>query len=85
MSINESQKSIVDGQFDEEIQNVFDPYKLVIVFKKSLIAMGLISIVTLLGVVIFIRYAKPIYESTSTIKPSKNTNRTNLRACLAMV
>lgn len=76
MSINESQKSIVDGQFDEEIQNVFDPYKLVIVFKKSLIAMGLISIVTLLGVVIFIRYAKPIYESTSTIK-LENTNRTN--------
>lgn len=76
MSINESQKSIVDGQFDEEVQNILDPYKLLIVFKKSLLAMCLISIITILGVIIFIRYAKPVYESHSTIK-LENTNRTN--------
>ena len=79
MSIHESQKSFPDnsfGQYEEEVQNILDPYKLLIVFKKSFIAMALIGVFTLMGVIIFIRYAKPVYESSSTIK-LENNNRTN--------
>ncbi len=79
MSIHESQKSFSDnsfGQYEEEVQNILDPYKLLIVFKKSFIAMALIGVFTLMGVIIFIRYAKPVYESSSTIK-LENNNRTN--------
>ncbi|MGN6646777.1 MAG: polysaccharide biosynthesis tyrosine autokinase [Cytophaga sp.] len=79
MSIHESQKPFSDnsfGQYEEEVQNILDPYKLLIVFKKSLIAMALIGVFTLMGVIVFIRYAKPVYESSSTIK-LENNNRTN--------
>ncbi len=64
------------GQYEEEVQNILDPYKLLIVFKKSFLAMALISILTFAGAIIFIRYAKPVYESNAIIK-LENENRTN--------
>jgi capsular exopolysaccharide synthesis family protein len=64
------------GQFEEEVQNILDPYKLLIVFKRSFIAMALIFLVTMSFVFLFIRYAKPIYESNALIK-LENSNRTN--------
>jgi len=77
--MSEEQKPITTnqfGQYEEEVQNILDPYKLLIVFKKSLFAMALIFAFTLVGVLIFIRYAKPVYESSATIK-LENDNRTN--------
>lgn len=79
MSTNENNKSqIFDGgnQFEEEVQNILDPYKLLVVFKKSYIAMAMIFLLTLSGVFLFIRYAKPVYESSALIK-LENSNRTN--------
>lgn len=79
MSGHEDRKSINTdqfGQFEEEVQNVLDPYKLYVVFKKSFLAMALIFIMTFIGVLLFIRYVKPVYESSSTIK-LENSNRTN--------
>jgi tyrosine-protein kinase Etk/Wzc len=79
MSMSEEQKPVATNQFaqyEEEVQNILDPYKLLIVFKKSLFAMALIFVFTLVGVLIFIRYAKPVYESSATIK-LENDNRTN--------
>lgn len=63
-------------QFEEEVQNILDPYKLLIVFKRSFMAMLLISLITFIGVIIYIRYAKPVYESSSIIQ-LENNNRTN--------
>jgi tyrosine-protein kinase Etk/Wzc len=76
--IEERKKSISEdtGQFEEEVQNILDPYKLLVVFKKSFIAMALIFLVTMSCVFLFMRYAKPIYESNALIK-LENTNRTN--------
>ncbi|HSY61519.1 MAG TPA: Wzz/FepE/Etk N-terminal domain-containing protein, partial [Cytophaga sp.] len=81
MSVNEERnKTLIDntgqGQFEEEVQNILDPYKLLVVFKRSFIAMALIFLVTMSGVFLFIRYAKPIYESNALIK-LENSNRTN--------
>ena len=82
MSANEESSNkglnnnISQGQFEEEVQNILDPYKLLIVFKRSFIAMALIFIVTMSCVFLFIRYAKPIYESNALIK-LENSNRTN--------
>ena len=82
MSANEenSKKPLIDntgqGQFEEEVQNILDPYKLLVVFKRSFIAMALIFLVTMSCVFLFIRYAKPIYESNALIK-LENGNRTN--------
>jgi len=64
------------NQFEEEVQNILDPYKLLVVFKRSYIAMALIFLCTMSGVFLFIRYAKPVYESSALIK-LENTNRTN--------
>lgn len=64
------------GQFEEEVQNILDPYKLLVVFKRSFIAMALIFLITMSAVFLFIRYAKPIYESNALIK-LENGNRTN--------
>src|SRR4051812_16550196 len=69
-------------QFEEEVQNILDPYKLLIVFKRSFLAMTLISLLTLGGVILYIRYAKPIYESSSIIQ-LENNNRTNSLGILA--
>ncbi|WP_018341444.1 polysaccharide biosynthesis tyrosine autokinase [Cytophaga aurantiaca] len=79
MAVNEERnKSLIDntGQFEEEVQNILDPYKLLVVFKRSFIAMALIFLITMSGVFLFIRYAKPVYESNSLIK-LENGNRTN--------
>lgn len=82
MSANEEsiKKALIDntgqGQFEEEVQNILDPYKLLVVFKRSFIAMALIFLITMSGVFLFIRYAKPIYESNALIK-LENGNRTN--------
>ncbi|WP_299249641.1 polysaccharide biosynthesis tyrosine autokinase [uncultured Cytophaga sp.] len=74
----QNQIHFTDGgnQFEEEVQNILDPYKLLIVFKRSYIAMALIFLCVMSGVFLFIRYAKPVYESSALIK-LENTNRTN--------
>ena len=82
MSANEesSNKALINntgqGQYEEEVQNILDPYKLLVVFKRSFFAMALIFLITMSGVFLFIRYAKPIYESNALIK-LENGNRTS--------
>ncbi|MBC7450803.1 MAG: hypothetical protein H7259_04880, partial [Cytophagales bacterium] len=82
---NSQQSLNILSQMDAEVQNDFDPYKLLIVFKRSIPAMILILVLAIAGVFLFLRYAKPIYQSSVVFKlqPDNRSNSLGFSALTA--